>query len=199
MVTNRVEAYDLAQEGNSNMTPIDILDAITFVSEAWKIVKSSTIKNCWKKTGILPDSEENDSDLDQDTIIDDDIDKITSEIQDIINELNLDDPITAERYIHIDDEIPIEPLSEDDIIAAIISSFEKDDNIEEDDKLEIDVISNKEALNSLEKIIQYCKNPPDDVSIDYAELKVLNALKSKINKLVQDNAKQTTLDSFITC
>ncbi|CAI2187953.1 1968_t:CDS:2, partial [Funneliformis geosporum] len=61
------------------------------------------------------------------------------------------DPITAERFIHIDDEIPIKLLSEDDIISAIISSFEKDNNIEKDDKLEIDVISNKEALNSLEK------------------------------------------------
>jgi hypothetical protein len=29
-----VEAYDLAQENGSNIAPIDILDAITFVSEA---------------------------------------------------------------------------------------------------------------------------------------------------------------------
>ncbi|CAI2197705.1 18536_t:CDS:1, partial [Funneliformis geosporum] len=94
-----------------------------------------------------------------------------------------------ERFIHVDDEIPIELLSKDDIIAAIISSFKKDNNIVEDDKLEINVISNKEALISLEKVIQYYKNPPDDVSIDYTELKVLNTLKSKINKLVQDNAK----------
>ena len=45
----------MAQEDNSDIAPIDILDAITFVSEAWRIVKLSTIKNCWKKTGILPD------------------------------------------------------------------------------------------------------------------------------------------------
>ncbi|CAI2172062.1 5642_t:CDS:2 [Funneliformis geosporum] len=137
-----VEAYDLAQEGNSNMMPIDILDTITFVN----------------------------------TIIDNNIDKITLKIQDIINKLNLEDPITTERFIYIDNEIPIEPLSEDNIIATIISK--------EDDKLEIDVISNKNALNSLEKIIQYCKNFSDDVSIDYEELKVLNTLKSKINKLI---------------
>ena len=41
----------MAQEDNSDIAPIDILDAITFVSEAWRIVKLSTIKNCWKKTG----------------------------------------------------------------------------------------------------------------------------------------------------
>jgi len=43
-----MEAYDLAQEtqeSNSNITLVDILDAITFVSEAWKIVKSSTVEH----------------------------------------------------------------------------------------------------------------------------------------------------------
>ncbi len=44
-----MEAYDLAQEtqeSNSNIMPVDILDAIIFVNEAWKIVKSSTVEHC---------------------------------------------------------------------------------------------------------------------------------------------------------
>ncbi|UZO28302.1 uncharacterized protein OCT59_021834 [Rhizophagus irregularis] len=96
----------------------------------------------------------------------------------MIDKLNLQDPITAERFIHIDDEIPIELLFDEEIIAAIISRPENDD-IEEDDELETNIssISNKEAL----------------------KLKTLNALKSKINKQIQDNIKQTTLDSFMQC
>jgi hypothetical protein len=31
------------------MIYFDILDTITFVNEAWKIVKPSTIEQCWKK------------------------------------------------------------------------------------------------------------------------------------------------------
>ncbi|CAB4487600.1 unnamed protein product [Rhizophagus irregularis] len=201
--------YDLAQESSSNVTPVDILDAITFVSKAWNIVKSSTIEHCWEKTGILPDfkgnnPEENDSDWNQD--INDDINRITLELQEMIDELNLQDPITAiheteiaERFIHIDDEIPIELLSDEEIIAAIISRPENDD-IEEDDELETNIsISNKEALSSLEKVVQYFKNLPDNILVDYTELKTLYALKSKINKQIQDNAKQTTLDSFMQC
>ena len=190
----------MAQEDNSDIAPIDILDAITFVSEAWRIVKLSTIKNCWKKTGILPDFEENnesDDNSDQQDQDTDDIGKITLELQDMIDKLNLQDPITADRFIHIDDEIPIEPLSDEEIIDAVISN-PKEDNIEEDDGLEINIITNKKALNSLEKVVQYFKNPPDNNSINYTELKVLNVLKSKINKQIQDNAKQSTLDNFLS-
>ncbi|EXX53371.1 hypothetical protein RirG_244560 [Rhizophagus irregularis DAOM 197198w] len=159
LVANRVETYDLAQKSGSNITPVDILDAITFVSEAWNIVKSK--------------------------------------LQEMIDELNLQDSITAERFIHIDDKILIELLSDEEIIAAIISRPENDD-IEEDDESETNIsISNKEALSSLEKVVQYFKNPPDNILVDYTELKTLNALKSKINKQIQDNAKQTTLDSFM--
>jgi len=199
-----MEAYDLAQEtqeSNSNITPVDILDAITFVSEAWKIVKSSTVEHCWKKTGILPDIEENnseESDFDWDQDINDDINRITLELQEMINELNLQDPIIAERFIHIDDKIPIEPLSDEEIIAAVISRPENDD-MEEDNESETNIISNKEALSNLEKVVQYFKNLPDNIFVNYTELRILNVLKSKINKQIQDNAEQTTLDNFIQC
>ena len=100
-------------------------------------------------------------------------------------------------FIHIDDEIPIEPLSDEEIIDAVISN-PKEDNIEEDNGLEINIITNKEALSSLEKVVQYFKNPSDNILINYTELKVLNVLKSKINKQIQDNAKQSTLDNFLS-
>lgn len=164
-------------------------------------MKPSTIERCWKKTGILPDyeeydsegsnSEENNLDWDQE------INKVTSELQNMINALNLQDPIAAEKFIHIDDEIPIGPLSDEEIIDAVISNPEKNDIAEEEEPTEINIITNKEALNSLEKVIQYFKNPPDNISINYTELKVLSALKSKINRCIQGNAKQSTLDNFV--
>jgi hypothetical protein len=163
-----------------------------FVNEAWKIVKSSTITNCWKKTGILPNFEDYDSG--QEDI--DDIDEITLELQDMIDELNLKDPITAEKFIHIDDEIPIEQLSDEDILAAVIPNAENDDAEDDETLEEINVITNREALNSLEKVIKYFKNPPDNITTNYTELRALNTLRSKINRRIQDNAKQITLDSY---
>ncbi|CAI2188939.1 4950_t:CDS:1 [Funneliformis geosporum] len=117
----------------------------------------------------------------------------------MIDALNLQDPITAEKFIHIDDEIPIGLLSNKEIIDAVISNSEKNDIKEkEEEKLaEINIITNKETLNSLQSVIQYFKNPPNNVLINYTELKVLSTLKSKINRYIQDNTKQSILDSFM--
>ena len=67
-------------------------------------------------------------------------------------------------------------------IYYTISNSEKNDIEEEMESAEINIITNKESLNSLERVIQYIKNPPDNVLVNYMELKVLNALKSKINR-----------------
>ncbi|CAG8737093.1 18725_t:CDS:2, partial [Rhizophagus irregularis] len=56
-----------------------------------------------------------------------------------------------EDFIHIDDEIPIEQLSDEDILAAVIPTAENDDAEDDETPEEIDVITNREALKSLEK------------------------------------------------
>ncbi|CAJ0906089.1 10684_t:CDS:1, partial [Entrophospora sp. SA101] len=120
-----------------------------------------------------------------------------SELQNSIDALNLEDPITADRFIYIDDEAPIQELTDEEIIRAVEPNPEVDDS-DNEEEVETVVISDKEALNNLEKVIQYLKNPPDNFTISYQELKMINNLKSKIHKHVRDNAKQLTLDSFIS-
>ena len=66
-----------------------------------------------------------------------------------------------------------------------------------EEKKPVDI--NKKALNSLEKVIQYFKNPSNNISINYTKLKVLSTLKSKINRCIQGNTKQSTLDNFVQC
>jgi uncharacterized ParB-like nuclease family protein len=57
-VENRVEEYDLSQQLNTPIPPVNIRNAIDFVVKAWNQVDSTTIKNCWLKTGIIsPDDE----------------------------------------------------------------------------------------------------------------------------------------------
>ncbi|CAB4403874.1 unnamed protein product [Rhizophagus irregularis] len=86
---------------------------------------------------------------------------------------------------------------DEDILAAVIPNAENDDA--ENDKIpeEIDVITNREALKSLENVIKYFKNLPDNITTNYTEFKTLNTLRSKINRRIQDNAKQITLDSYL--
>ena len=111
--------------------------------------------------------------------------------------LNLKEPITAECFICVDDEEPIQELTDEEIIRVVEPNLEADD-CDEGEEVEMVVISDKEALNSLEKVIQYIKNPPDNFTISYQELKTINSLKSKIHKQVWDNAKQLTLDDFVS-
>ncbi|CAH1760640.1 345_t:CDS:2, partial [Entrophospora sp. SA101] len=116
-----------------------------------------------------------------------------SELQNSIDALNLKDPITAECFICIDDKASMQVLTDEEVIRAVESNPEVDDS-DEVEEVEMMIISDKEALNNLEKVIQYLKNPPDNFTISYRELKMINGLKSKIHKHIQDNAKQLTLD-----
>ena len=81
--------------------------------------------------------------------------------------LNLKDPITADRFIYIDYEAPIQELTDEEIIRAVEPNPEVDDS-DKKEEVETMVISDKEALNNLEKVIQY---PPDNFTISYQELK----------------------------
>ena len=54
-----------------------------------------------------------------------------------------------------------------------------------------------EALDSIEKIIRYCKNPPDNFNIKMEELKAFNSVKEKVKRLIRESKKQATLDSYI--
>lgn len=198
LVSNRIDAYDQAQENNSEISPIDILDAITFTNRAWKSVKSSTIRNCWRKTNILPDEQ----DSDQDTIMGDvddvtEIDDVTSELQEYINRLDLENSLSAETFIHIDDEVLIEELTDDQIVEAVSQETLVETNDPEEEEKEVAVISNMEALDSIEKIIKYCKNPPDNFNIKMEELRAFNSMKEKIKRLNRESEQQVTLDSFI--
>jgi hypothetical protein len=89
-----------------------------------------------------------------------------------MTELNLQDLITAERFIYINDKIPIKILIDEEIIAAIISRSERDD-MKENNELEINIsIFNKEALSSLGKVVQYFKNLLNNILVNYIELKL---------------------------
>lgn len=56
---NQINAYDDVQDGIvEELADYTIYDALQNAAEAWSMVTSQTISNCWKKTGILPQSDE---------------------------------------------------------------------------------------------------------------------------------------------
>jgi hypothetical protein len=90
---NRIQAYDLYDE-DQNPPPIDILDSINLIAEAWKMVTKKTIINSWAKAGILPNDESNTSD-DDDSEIEDD----SEDLQLLINRLPITDPLNIEDIL----------------------------------------------------------------------------------------------------
>ncbi len=58
-IQNRINAYDDVQDGIvKEIADYSIFDALQNAADAWSMVSSQTISNCWKKTGILPPNHE---------------------------------------------------------------------------------------------------------------------------------------------
>ncbi|CAG8713879.1 16317_t:CDS:2, partial [Acaulospora morrowiae] len=113
-----IDAYERSTELQTTITPVNILDAINFCVKAWKLVKEDTIKNCWRKTGILSDSRELSTEIESDS------DELSAEIksdienvQRLIDKLDFKEPMMAEEYINIDDNVMTEGgLTDEEIV-----------------------------------------------------------------------------------
>ena len=72
-IQNRINAYDDVQDGVvEELADYTIYDALQNAAEAWSMVSSQTISNCWKKTGILPPNNEiEETPKDYDSVISD--------------------------------------------------------------------------------------------------------------------------------
>src|SRR5436305_6459413 len=70
-VQNQIDAYDDMHDGIAEqLANYNIYVALQNSAEAWSMVSSQTISNCWKKTGILPPNNEIEDVLDDDLILD---------------------------------------------------------------------------------------------------------------------------------
>lgn len=136
---NQIQAYDLYED--QTPPPVDILDSINLIAEAWKMVTKKTIINSWAKAEILPDDESNTSDGD-DSEVEDDIE----DLQLLINELPpIIDPLNIKEYINIDDElITEEKLTLEEIVNMIRGQNAAEEYVEEE------TIITSNALNSIE-------------------------------------------------
>ena len=70
----------------------------------------------------------------------------------------------------------MEKLTDDQIIEAVTEETVSESNNSEEEEEEKSVISNREVLDSIEKIIKYCKNPPDNFNVKIEELRVFNSV-----------------------
>ena len=133
------------------MPPLfNIKDAIYVAAEAWETVSQSVIRDCWIKTGILPDNyfntnlvpiyrEPTEEFLNLDDIVD-----LTEEIQSLIDQLPINMPLPANEFIFIDDvfENNESMPSDSEIIEAVLNS----NNNEEEEEEYNESISHNEVI-----------------------------------------------------
>jgi len=70
LLEKRIKDFDEMQATGNVSNPFNIKKVIDYVAKAWDCVTSTTISNCWEKTGIISfqDNEPFDNSVANDTI-----------------------------------------------------------------------------------------------------------------------------------
>jgi hypothetical protein len=195
LLKKKIKNYDLAQTG-TNPKPIDIKKVIDYVAKSWNSVTSTTIFNCWKKTGIitLSNGELSNEEIENSiNIIEDISNNQNNEIRILINELQFSSPLAAEEYISIDDGVEDnEMITEEEIIASFIPAEEETD--ESSTSTSKTTVSISDAATAFETVYDFFQQ--GDIEMDYNETKVLKSLKRKLGLLRIKKQTQTSIKSF---
>ena len=189
---DRINAFDAM---NSDELPklINIKDAINFVSTAWGSVTKETIRNCWMKTDILPGGF-------LDEYLNDDSEPVSvdviGEIQDLIERLPLDQPMDAEEYVVIDDNVTAREIPTDEEIVSIVKNCESNES--DDGDLETEPLSYAQAITFVDGIVTFLEQQPDgDFIVDNSFVRGLSKLKKEIVSKEFASRKQSVLDMFV--
>jgi hypothetical protein len=189
---------ELFEDGKDiNSEKINIKEAIDYIAESWGNVTEETIWNCWKKTGILPslsdEDRENASQVQQEMI-----DNETSDINQIIRELDLENSLLADAlngFFQGLEEIPTEKiLNETDIIRLLQEeTHDKDENSDSDEE-EI-LVSPGDALKSLKTWITFFEQQPSD-EFHVEDINLFKKYFKIAKRLEQQSRKQASIMDF---
>jgi hypothetical protein len=195
LVKNRIDAYDMHQNLGTSLQALKISDAITLCSDAWKAVTAETIKNCWLKTGILPISEDA---MEIDTGSNN---QQVGDLQNLIDELNTietSDKLDATEFITIDNDDSLEyggtEVTDEEIISCVRPTSLETEQEEEEGIPQ--TITTAEVLKSLDTVISYVKNPPQNLVFELKHINSINEIKNRIGRYEIDSRKQATLERW---
>ncbi len=116
-------------------------------------------------------------------------------MQELIYKLLFDDFISAEDFFHIDNSLKNNGGLTDDEIVVIVKSNDSKSIIDQNER-PLELILKKEALGHLNDLVLFFEHSLD-ISINSDELNILKKLRCQVLTLYINNARQTTLDSFI--
>ncbi len=192
---------DLFEDGKDiHKEKINIKEAIDYVAESWDCVTEETVHNCWRKTGILPslsDEDRDDTSQTQQEVMD----KETTDINQMIKDLDTDDPSAASlanalnNFFQDLEGIPTEDILDENDIIKLIQEETCDDN--SDSEEEDTIVSPGDALKSLETWISYFEQQYND-EFRVEDLKLFKRYFKIIKRLEQQSRKQASIMDYFS-
>ncbi|CAG8684425.1 13868_t:CDS:2, partial [Funneliformis mosseae] len=100
-------------------------------------------------------------------------------IQKLIDRLEFEDPMVAQEFAIIDDNIILETLTDEDIIQSVQPT--QNNNEKNEEIVPIQPISSMTALSALDNILSFLTNPPDGFAVELKNLMEIRSLRSQID------------------
>jgi len=196
-VISKVDSCDSASDVAKS---VNVLNAVTWISQAWKEVEPTVITNCFRHGGIQAK---------QGVADQPDIQPVDLEAEEMLKVLveRVDSTCSAAEFISFDGDImPFETLDgdwEEQLIQRALGA--EDDPVEvdaveeedEDDVHQPNIKSFREAMNVMEDVTMFLALQSDSSELFGEAAQVLQRLKSKVAERVA-SARQSTLDDFFT-
>ncbi|CAB4468297.1 unnamed protein product [Rhizophagus irregularis] len=164
-------------ELNIPVSKLKISDAISLYAEAWKAVTNKLLQN---------DDNENLNEIEE-----------VQKLLDQYNNFNFGDLMNAEEFILIDDDNNYEEKEiTDEEIVNIVKSNEMD--LAEEEIILQSKMSVSEALASLDKVLSFLDNPPDNFIIEFNNRNLSHDLKKHIVLFDKNSRVQSVLDGWLS-
>lgn len=168
---NRAGAADIAKK-------ISLLDAILMLRDAWADVEASTIRNCWRKGGLVMSPEEEPTPVDPPA------------------EISTDQ---FEQWIESDDSTPVsEPVTDEDLSAEVqdrfgagTSAVREGEEEDEDEEEETAVPSRAEMRNAV------CILKTGLLHAGFKNFYLLHRFEKEVNSVLDNTLIQGTMDKYV--
>ena len=155
---------------------LNLKQAINFISRAWNEVTITTIANCWKDTGILPNTEPAAQQIQVDN---GEVQALFVDLRKEADSQSMQLADSIKSYCDIVDEslVTKDIMTEKQIIKMVRTEFHPEPEIPDSDEEKEEppppCVTAAEALNALHILIQFQEQQPDDKEFKPKELEIL--------------------------
>lgn len=177
-------ALDLSEEGVTAIYKLDILTAMRAVKKIWSDISSTSIKNCWRHTNIVPQFDR----LDRTDILSEDRERVMLAMEQIIA---APARMSIEHLMNADgEEEHCQVVTENDLVDQVIDDSDEEDESGNDIANLPNHVEQLRAIATVKRMMDV-RNMGSD-----SNLRVLRDLQKTVRLESRRGLTQSNLDSF---